>query len=88
MPHLTNQQIAIQFSNIGSLLDVKGENRFKILAYYKAADGISHLDQSLYELWTSGADLTTLPGIGRAIDFSGTRSIKTYGHRIIEPPDC
>jgi len=67
MPHLTNQQIATQFSNIGSLLDVKGENRFKILAYYKAADGISHLDQSLYELWASGADLTALPGIGRAI---------------------
>ncbi len=67
MPHLSNQQVAAMFSNIGSLLDVKGENRFKILAYYKAADGISHLDQSLYDLWESGADLTALPGVGRAI---------------------
>jgi DNA polymerase (family 10) len=67
MPQLTNQQVAAQFTNIGNLLDIKGENRFKIQAYRKAADTISHLDTSLYHLWESGTDLTTLPGIGRAI---------------------
>jgi len=64
---MTNQDVAAIFSNIASLLDIKGENRFKILAYYKAADGINQLEQSLFELWESGTDLTTLPGIGRAI---------------------
>lgn len=67
MPHFTNQDIATLLSNIGDLLDLKGENRFKIQAYHKAAENINQINQSLFDLWQSGADLTTLPGIGRAI---------------------
>ncbi len=67
MPQLTNRDIAILLNNIGDLLEIKGENRFKTLAYRKAADSIAHLDQDLFDLWQSGADLKTVEGIGKAI---------------------
>jgi DNA polymerase (family 10) len=67
MPHFTNREITTLLTNIGDLLEIKGENRFKILAYRKAADNIAHLEQNLFDLWQSGADLTGISGIGRAI---------------------
>ena len=57
MPRYTNKEVATLFANIGDLMEIKGENRFKILAYRKAADNISHLGQDLYGLWESGMDL-------------------------------
>jgi DNA polymerase (family 10) len=67
MGRFTNTEVASLFSNIGDLLEVKGENRFKILAYRKAADNISAMGQSLYDLWQAGQDLKQLDGIGKAI---------------------
>ena len=63
----TNQEVAKLFSNIGDLLEIKGENRFKVLAYRKAADNIGHLGQDLFDLWQSGTDLRSIEGIGQAI---------------------
>ncbi len=67
MPRFTNKEVAMMFANIGNLMEIKGENRFKILAYRKAADNIGHLGQDLYGLWESDLDLKTLAGIGKAI---------------------
>jgi DNA polymerase (family 10) len=67
MPRQTNREVAQLFSNIGDLLDIKGENRFKILAYRRAAEQINDLGQDLYDLWQTGADLRTIEGIGPAI---------------------
>jgi len=67
MPRYTNQDIATLLTNIGDLLEIKGENRFKIIAYRKAADNIGHLGQDLYGLWESGQNLKEIEGIGQAI---------------------
>ncbi len=67
MSRFTNQEVAKLFSDIGDLLEIKGENRFKVLAYRKAADNIGHLGQDLYGLWESGQDLRQIEGIGQAI---------------------
>lgn len=67
MTRLTNQQVADLLTNIADLLDVKGESRFKILAYRKAADSITHLGQDLYKLWQAGDSLKKIEGIGAAI---------------------
>ncbi len=63
----TNRDVAKLFSHIGDLLEIKGENRFKILAYRKAAEQIEAQGQDLYDLWQTGADLRTIEGIGPAI---------------------
>ncbi len=67
MPRFTNQQIAGLLTNIGDLLEIKGENRFKILAYRKAAENIGHLGQDLFDMWQAGENLKNVEGVGQAI---------------------
>jgi DNA polymerase (family 10) len=67
MPRLTNREVAAVFDKIGSLLEIKGENRFKVMAYHKAASNIVNLGQDLYDLWESGQNLKSIEGIGQAI---------------------
>ncbi|MCB0196177.1 MAG: DNA polymerase/3'-5' exonuclease PolX [Anaerolineae bacterium] len=67
MPRFNNKEVAELFANIGDLLEIKGENRFKILAYRKAADNIAGLGQDLFNLWEAGQDLKKIEGIGQAI---------------------
>src|SRR4030067_2949692 len=66
MPTMTNQQIAKVFQTIADLLEIKGENIYKILAYRKAADSLSNLSQDVNELWKDGK-LTEVDGVGKAI---------------------
>ncbi|MCB0207777.1 MAG: DNA polymerase/3'-5' exonuclease PolX [Anaerolineae bacterium] len=67
MPRFNNREVAELFANIGDLLEIKGENRFKVLAYRKAADNIGGLGQDLFDLWQSGQDLRKIEGVGQAI---------------------
>lgn len=67
MSRFSNQQTAKLFADIGDLLEIKGENRFKVLAYRNAADHIENLAVDLFDLWQSGADLRQVEGIGQAI---------------------
>lgn len=67
MPRFNNQEVAELFANIADLLEVKGENRFKILAYRKAADNIAGMGQALFDMWESGQELKKIEGIGQAI---------------------
>lgn len=66
MPKMTNQQLANIFRTIADLLEIKGENIYKILAYRKAADSLSNLGQSVNEIWKQGK-LTEVDGVGKAI---------------------
>ncbi|MFZ2096723.1 MAG: DNA polymerase/3'-5' exonuclease PolX [Anaerolineales bacterium] len=66
MPTMTNQQLAEIFRKIADLLEIKGENIYKILAYRKASDSLSNLGQDVNELWKQGK-LTEVDGVGKAI---------------------
>jgi DNA polymerase (family X) len=66
MATMTNQQLAKIFSTIADLLEIKGENIYKILAYRKAADSLSNLGQDINEIWKEGK-LTEIDGVGKAI---------------------
>jgi DNA polymerase (family 10) len=66
MATMTNQQLANIFRTISDLLEIKGENIYKILAYRKAADSLSNLGQDVNELWKQGK-LTEVDGVGKAI---------------------
>ncbi|RME75192.1 MAG: DNA polymerase/3'-5' exonuclease PolX [Chloroflexi bacterium] len=67
MSYPTNRQIADLLNRIAGLLEIKGENPFKIRAYRRAAEQIAHHGQELAELWQSGDDLRRLEGVGQAI---------------------
>lgn len=63
---MTNREIAEVFSSIGDMMDILGENRFKVLAYRRAAENIMSLGQDLRSFWRAGT-LQEIPGIGEAI---------------------
>ena len=64
--HMTNQQLIHTFQTIASLLEIKGEVIFKILAYRKAAESIDALGRDINDVFQAG-DLHTIPGVGKAI---------------------
>lgn len=59
-----NTDIAEIFNKIGILLEIKGENPFRVRAYRNAAIIIENLPQNLADMVKNGEDLTELPGIG------------------------
>ncbi len=63
---MNNRQLADTFTLIGNLLEIKGENIYKILAYRKAADSLNTLGRDVNEVWKAG-ELNTIPGVGKAI---------------------
>ncbi len=62
---MDNLAIARVLTEIGDLLEIKGENPFKIRAYRNAAETIVHETRRMAEL--SPADRLALPGIGKDI---------------------
>jgi DNA polymerase (family X) len=63
---VTNREIAEMFASIGDIMDILGENRFKVLAYRRAAENIMSLGQDLRSFWRAGT-LQEIAGIGPAI---------------------
>ncbi len=63
---LTNRDVVRVLRDIAALLQIKGENRYRILAYQRAADAIDHLGRDLHTLWEEGC-LDEIPGVGEAI---------------------
>ena len=55
------------FIDIADLLDIKGENRFRILSYRRAAETIASLPEQLADTVAQGRDPSEFPGIGDAI---------------------
>lgn len=60
---MENRQIAKIFTEIGELLELKGENVFKVRAYQRAAQNIDGLPQDVAAL--SDQELEEIPGIGK-----------------------
>jgi len=60
-----NAEIASMFDQTADLLEIKGENQFRVRAYRRAARTIDGLPQSLRSLLAAQADLSELPGIGK-----------------------
>jgi DNA polymerase (family 10) len=64
---MENARIAEVFSKIADLLELQQDNPFRVRSYRSAARTISDMSQPLDEMVTSGADLTALPNVGKAI---------------------
>ena len=62
----TNFELAEIFERISSLMEIKGEVIYKILAYRKAAESLRNLGEDVNILQREGR-LTDIPGVGKAI---------------------
>jgi len=65
MKSVDNSQITEIFEDMANMLDIQGENRFRVLAYRKAVLVISELTEELRNMVKDGRDLTELSGIGK-----------------------
>ncbi|MCO6401320.1 MAG: DNA polymerase/3'-5' exonuclease PolX [Verrucomicrobia bacterium] len=60
-----NADIAAAFDEIADLLEIKGENPFRVRAYRNASRTISDLGEPLHERVERGEDVVGIPGIGK-----------------------
>lgn len=63
---MTDTEIARRFRQIGDILEIGGENPFKIKAYRSACETIEALEDNLADIDARG-ELSNLPGFGTAI---------------------
>ncbi|MDI3543326.1 MAG: polymerase, partial [Candidatus Atribacteria bacterium] len=63
---MRNREVAQLLENVATLLEMKGENRFKIVAYEEAAHRIENWPEAIEEVWEKGK-LKEIPGIGESI---------------------
>ncbi len=66
MKQMTNLELAQLLRKVAAAYQILNENRFKIIAYDRAADSIEHLTSEVKEYWEKGK-LGDIPGIGQGI---------------------
>ena len=60
-----NSDVAVIFNRVADLLDIRGDNRFRIRAYREAARTVGELSRDISEMVDKGEDPAELPGIGK-----------------------
>ena len=64
---MDNSKIARFFEETAEILEILGENPFRVRSYQNAARAVRDLSQSMAGLVKEGEDLTAIPGIGASI---------------------
>jgi len=81
---MKNVDIAAVFESIAGLLELKGDNKFKIRAYARAAEIIRHLPEEMDMMHEEGKDFKDVAGIGDAIAAKSMELITTGRLRFYE----
>ncbi len=63
---MNNREMAQVLETIADLLEIRGEQIYKVLAYRKAAQGLLDLGRDIRAVWREG-ELESIPGVGKAI---------------------
>src|SRR5205809_1057371 len=66
---MNNEEIARQFNRMASLMEVRGEDSFRIRSYRMAAEAIETWPTEMYEIVGQEglAGLLEIPGVGKAL---------------------
>jgi DNA polymerase (family 10) len=72
-----NSDIASIFDEIADMLEIQGDNPFRVRAYRNAARLIAGLPMSVADMVERGEDLTVLQGIGKELAAKITEIVKT-----------
>lgn len=88
--NLNNQEVARVLRAVAAAYEIKEGNRFKIIAYDRAATAVEHATSEIKDLWDDGK-LQTLPGIGASIgqhldELFRTGRVKHFNHLIKRLP--
>src|SRR3990167_3562266 len=63
----SNKHIGRILRNVAAAYLLTNQNRFKIIAYEKAADAVEHMNREIKDIWQEGK-LGEIPGIGPSIE--------------------
>jgi DNA polymerase (family 10) len=80
---MTNAEVAATFVLLADLLEIHGESSYKVLAYRRAADGITQESESVAALRQRGA-LKQIPGVGQEIAQKITDLLDTGSFRLLD----
>ena len=64
---MENKSIADLLTEIADILDIQGENPFRVRSYRNAARTIADMGQSVRAMVRAGEDLEQIPGIGKSL---------------------
>jgi DNA polymerase (family 10) len=81
---IENAGIAEMLDTLADLLEIEGENPFRVRAYRNAARTVRDLPHSLAALVAGGEDLAQLPGIGRDLAGKLVEIVETGRFRALE----
>ena len=81
---MTNQDVAAKLREVHDLMQLNGENRFKVIAFDRAAQTIEGL-KSEVETHVKEGTLTDIKGIGKSIAEDITRWLKPEPCRFWNP---
>lgn len=76
---VTNIEISAMLTKLADLLEIEGDNPFRVRAYRNAARLVETLPHSVADMVSSGRDLSELPGIGEALANKMKEMVET-GH--------
>lgn len=79
-----NAEIAAMFNQAADLLEIQGENQFRVRAYHRAARVVEGLPQSVKSLLSAGHDLSELPGIGKDLAGKIADIVKTGRFNLLD----
>lgn len=87
---MNNSDVAQVFEDIADLLEVKGEQVYRVLAYRRGAEAIKGLGRDINGIWQE-AQLEQIPGVGKAIagkidELLGTGTLEFYEKLKAEVP--
>ena len=82
-----NAEIAAMFDQAAELLEIKGDNQFRVRAYRRAARVIEALTSKRQNLLAAGADLSELPGIGKDLAGKIAAIVDTGHFELLEHPE-
>jgi len=81
---MENKQIADFFAKIADLLEIQGDNPFRIRSYQNAARILADMTESVEEMVKTGHDLQEIPGIGSGISKKIIEIVETGKLRFLE----
>jgi DNA polymerase (family 10) len=81
---MENKSIADIFTEIADILDIQGENPFRVRSYRNAARTIADMGQSVQALVKAGEELEEIPGIGKSLQQKIEEIVSTGRCRFLE----
>ncbi len=83
MSYVKNRDVADLFNEIASILELKGENVFRVNAYRRAAENIEGLSRAIEEMAAEGT-LAEVPGVGKDLEGKILEYLKTGKMQFLE----